>query len=357
MKSEKKGAVSLVLMLMAAICTACGSSGRIRIYDSGRVTMMEATLPATVADVLAEANITLEAGDQTDPAPDVRVEGGTITILRQKTVTLAVDGEERSITTMAGTVEELLQEEGLSVTDGVMLSPDIQTVLEDDLRIEWTTQIPVEIFADGDKRTVYTQAATVEEVLKEQKIVLSEDDQIKPDADTAVTADMQITITRITYEDVIEVETVPFETVRQNDASIARGSEVVRTEGADGERLIFYRVTKTDGEETARERTGDMISKEPANRVILVGTRAAQTANTNVQPAPAQTPEPEPEPAVEPTPAPEPEPTPEPEPEPAPEPVPERTELYRINYADESNPGHGHYEVMYSDGTREYIEY
>jgi hypothetical protein len=82
-----------------------------------------------------------------------------------------------------------------------------------------------------------------------------------------------------------KTETVKYKTIETNDSSIPLGEKRVSIEGVVGERTISYEVTYVNGTETKREEIKNVITTEPVNRVILVGTYVAPPAP---QPAPAQ---------------------------------------------------------------------
>jgi hypothetical protein len=73
---------------------------------------------------------------------------------------------------------------------------------------------------------------------------------------------------------VTEVQEIPFTTRRINDASLARGTEKVRTAGAAGQKTLIYEVTITGGAETDRRLVSETITKQPVAQVIAVGTKA-----------------------------------------------------------------------------------
>lgn len=68
-----------------------------------------------------------------------------------------------------------------------------------------------------------------------------------------------------------EVE-VAFGTTYKDDSTLAKGKTKVITEGVNGVRTKTYKVTYTDGVETAREKISDEITVQPVNRVVANGT-------------------------------------------------------------------------------------
>jgi hypothetical protein len=79
----------------------------------------------------------------------------------------------------------------------------------------------------------------------------------------------------VTVEEERVVEAVPFESSRVDDASLPSGNTVVGTVGVGGERTTIFRVTYTDGVETAREQVSAALTRPPVNEVVHVGTYVA----------------------------------------------------------------------------------
>lgn len=77
----------------------------------------------------------------------------------------------------------------------------------------------------------------------------------------------------ITKETLKLVEDIAIETKKEDDPTLEKGQEKVKQEGAVGEKIVVYSVTKTDGKETAREKTGETIVKDMVPKIILVGTK------------------------------------------------------------------------------------
>lgn len=76
----------------------------------------------------------------------------------------------------------------------------------------------------------------------------------------------------IEIKTVTETEPIPYETIRQNDNSLAQGTTRTATTGIAGEKTLTYEVTYTDGLETARTLISEQITRQPTTEIILVGT-------------------------------------------------------------------------------------
>ena len=86
----------------------------------------------------------------------------------------------------------------------------------------------------------------------------------------------------------VTTEEVAFQTIEQEDATLAKGQTKVVQEGVVGERTIYTEVTIVNGEKSSKV-IENIITKEPVNKVIVVGTKE------EVAPKPTQPVTPEPE--------------------------------------------------------------
>ncbi|CAM1670933.1 hypothetical protein SMIE22_19100 [Streptococcus mitis] len=86
----------------------------------------------------------------------------------------------------------------------------------------------------------------------------------------------------------VTTEEIAFQTIEQEDATLAKGQTKVVQEGVVGERTIYTEVTIVNGEKSSKV-IENIITKEPVNKVIAVGTKE------EVAPKPTQPVTPEPE--------------------------------------------------------------
>ncbi len=86
----------------------------------------------------------------------------------------------------------------------------------------------------------------------------------------------------------VTTEKVAFQTIEQEDATLAKGQTKVVQEGVVGERTIYTEVTIVNGEKSSKV-IENIITKEPVDKVIAVGTKE------EVAPKPTQPVTPEPE--------------------------------------------------------------
>ncbi|PCC28062.1 cell wall function protein [Glutamicibacter sp. BW80] len=100
----------------------------------------------------------------------VVIAGAVFYISGQKSVTVAVDGDEQIFTTRAATVQDALDQEGISVYERDELSVAADSELSDEQRIEISRNKSVQVSIDGTDRVVHTTGMTVADVMDELKL-------------------------------------------------------------------------------------------------------------------------------------------------------------------------------------------
>ena len=72
---------------------------------------------------------------------------------------------------------------------------------------------------------------------------------------------------------------IPFQSTTQNDSSLASGTTAVAVAGVDGVETITYKVTYTNGVQTSKVQTSDVITTAPVTQVTKIGTYVAPKPN------------------------------------------------------------------------------
>lgn len=90
-----------------------------------------------------------------------------------------------------------------------------------------------------------------------------------------------------TKKQVVVEEKIPFKTSEQNDASLNKNETKVKNEGIDGTRKVTYEVVYKNGVETGRVEIRSEVTREPVDKVVLLGTYVApQLPSMPTQPQP-----------------------------------------------------------------------
>ncbi|WP_106849796.1 resuscitation-promoting factor [Blastococcus sp. Marseille-P5729] len=236
------------------------------------------TYANTVDGVMKDAQIDVSNRDAVSPSVDSAVaDGSTINITRARVVDYTVDGVHNREWVTALTVEEALDQLGVSDNAKVSASRS-QRIPLDGTSLEITTSKDVVINVDGRVVEASSTAGDVQTLLDEQGIVLEQQDNTDPAVDTEIAPGMTINVNRIRTADVQETQTVDYQTVEQEDSSLTVGTKKTLTEGVKGEQVVTYSVVTTNGVETSRQQTGVQVTKPPVDQVVAVGTKPKATS-------------------------------------------------------------------------------
>jgi uncharacterized protein YabE (DUF348 family) len=249
----------------------------------------------------------------------------------KKTVALTLNGQDKVVQTHAQTVEEVLKELGLTINSNDYLFPSVKTKVKDNFEIVWKQAKQVDIVKDNEKKTVWTTADTVAELLKEQKISLIEQDDISAKPEDPISDKMSIEINKALYltfidgskkaqkvwstsatvadfltqqgitlkkldrvepslqekveqnavikvirvekvTDVVE-EPINFAVVTKKDTNLAKGKEKIVKEGKNGLKTKKFEVVLENGKEVSRKLVSEKTVREKEDKEVAIGTR------------------------------------------------------------------------------------
>ncbi|MEU5843515.1 transglycosylase family protein [Rhodococcus sp. NPDC047139] len=232
------------------------------------------TMNSKVGDILAAAGYTIDENDVVAPAVDSSVSDGDTIVLRQaREIRLTVDGEERSVWTTALTVDEALDQFRLS--DDVYVSASRSHRLPlDGADLEVVTVKTVRFADNGAPASELRIAApTVADLLEAQGAKLEQADSVTPALDAPLEEGMEVVITRDRIEPRTENHPIAPPEHRVDDPNMFQGETAVNDPGAPGERAVTFDVHTVNGVEVGRVETGFTVVTEPRPVIVRVGTK------------------------------------------------------------------------------------
>lgn len=229
----------------------------------------------TVSDVLAAAGVQVGEHDVLVPSASTKVrDGGRVALRRGRELTLVVDGQPRTIWVTAASVDEALDQVGLRESGLELSASRSRGIPVEGFTLRVSTPKRVTLTLDGTTRTLTTSAPTVRDALVEAGVVLDRDDRLSASRTQRLREGQAIRAVRVTVQRVRERVAVPFRTERRADASLSKGSTKVVTTGRAGAVVNTVERVLADG---ALEKTTvlstDRVS-EPVTQVVAVGTKA-----------------------------------------------------------------------------------
>jgi uncharacterized protein YabE (DUF348 family) len=246
------------------------------------------TYADTVSDVLADEGLTTAAHDVVLPAPSTTLSSGdTVVVNRARPLRLTVDGVSQQVWVTAQDVDQALAQLGLR-SDGLVLSASrSQRVPLSGMQLSISTPKAVVLVVDGQTRTVTTTAATASALLAEQGVTLGPQDRTSLLPDQALLNQMRLQVFRVTTQDVVVTTAIPHKTVQTQDPNALVGTQKVTQPGVDGQQATTFRVTYTDGVESGREQVSTAVAKPAVDQLVTVGSKPRPAAPASAAPAPS----------------------------------------------------------------------
>lgn len=263
----------LSLALVALFCVPLVlTTKRVRVVVDGQVQQVRASFADTVGDVLARRRVEVSPADRVTPPPHAPlVDGMGIRIERAIAVrVVAQDGSARHVLTPERTVPGVLQAAGLEGAEPVR--PVLRPLSDGDV-IRVRLPMLVLVHVDGTLVSFSTTASTLGEALSQSDLTLGADDVLDPPLTTPVDATVVARITRISSRSETEEVALPFQEVRRETDELLKGRTRLVAPGVEGLRRDTYEVRVVDGRDVERTLVSSEVVREPADRVVEVGTR------------------------------------------------------------------------------------
>lgn len=190
-------------------------------------------------------------------------------------ITVSDDGEVKQAFVYSKTVEDALKEAGIIVSEFDELSLDLNANLKENKHIEIKRAKEVTLSVNGNNETIFTTLLKVSDVIEKSGIVIGDDSLLVTPGETLVSDGLKIEIIPKVYEEVTEIEAIPFETTRKANYNLESGNTRVSKAGVDGEKSVTYRVLKHNGEILEKELISEKVIKKPVNKIVEYGVVAA----------------------------------------------------------------------------------
>ena len=156
-----------------------------------------------------------------------------------------------------------------------LIDVDYYEDITDDMVIHIIKEFNVKLTADGETRDLTLLPSTVDDVLKEQRIILDSDDLVEPALDTQLKEGDHIVVKRVVKVRQKEEDITKYKTVYQADSSMTIGDVQVTQKGRNGKVEKTYKVTYVDGVATEKELVDTETIRKKKDKIISYGTKIA----------------------------------------------------------------------------------
>ena len=155
---------------------------------------------------------------------------------------------------------------------------NVDAYLTNGMTINIIHRIPITLTVDGETTEVITSASTVEELLEEQDITVGSKDRLSKDKTASLTSGDKLVIERINVKKITETEEIEYETQTEYSGDMYAGESRVSQDGVNGEKDLTYEVTYVDGKESGRRLVSEKVTKEPVPQIVVEGTKQQETS-------------------------------------------------------------------------------
>ena len=190
----------------------------------------------------------------------------------QKEVLIIDDVAKHEIVTYKDTVKDVLEQNKIELNPKDKISPEIESIVKDGMKIAIHRAVPVRVIADGKEAQILSAEDTVEDMLAAEGIIYDSSDRIYPEPDTAVSMDMDVRVVRITEKEVTEKQILAYTNEVKEMPEWDIGTDKLIRDGSSGEKVTTFKLTYEDGVEKKKEVTQEKITKPAISHLMAVGT-------------------------------------------------------------------------------------
>ncbi|MGW0391114.1 ubiquitin-like domain-containing protein [Streptomyces sp. NPDC003042] len=232
------------------------------------------TFAGNVDDLLAAEGLGVGPHDLVVPARGSALDDGEEIVVRYgRPLRLTLDGQSRQVWTTARTVDGALRQLGVRVEGAYLSTPRTAPVPREGLTLGVRTERGITFMVDGRERTIRTNAATVQEALDQAGISLHGQDTTSVPPDAFPRDGQTVTVLRISGTREVREERIPYATERVDDATLFAGTEVVEQSGRPGARRVTYSLRTVNGVRQKPRKIAEETVREPVTQIVKVGTK------------------------------------------------------------------------------------
>lgn len=242
------------------------------------------TFASSVAGALKSAGLRINEEDTLAPTANSPIEDGSrIVLKRGRPLTLTVDGMQHEIWTTALTVKHALQQVGMHSPDMELSADPSRPIPLNGMALVVRITRPITLLDGGQPaKELNSTALSVGDLLTQQGVPLQEHDTVTPDRASPVLPGMTVQVTRVRIEERSERRSVQPPVKKVKDPKLPIGDVVVEDPGSPGEEIVTFEVTLKNGTETGRRQlTRQEITPARPSRV-RVGAKGSTGAEGSV---------------------------------------------------------------------------
>ncbi|HMH70601.1 MAG TPA: G5 domain-containing protein [Candidatus Saccharimonadales bacterium] len=240
------------------------------------------TKATTLRDAFAEAGIEIDPNDIVEPGLDESLVANNyeVNVYRARPVTIIDGAIRQKIMSSYQTPKQITAQAHIDLHDEDIATIDANTDMVSQgagVQLSIARATPFNLVLYGTKKTAYTQAKTVGDMLKQKAITIGKDDTLSVAKDASIQSGMTIELWRNGKQTATEEHDVAFETEKIQDADHEVGYKQIKTPGVVGKKTVTFEIEMKNGQEISRKEIQSVVTKEASKQVEVIGTKMSNT--------------------------------------------------------------------------------
>lgn len=191
----------------------------------------------------------------------------------KKNIEINDNGVQYEVFSSANTVDEILKEKRINLNDNDLIFPAKNEKIYSGANIIIFRAKKITIKEGGNSTIVYTFQNTVEQAIWENKdIKFDEDDITVPARTSTIKGGEIISITHVLIKEEVKKLDIEYKTISNEDEKLGWRVKKVTQKGEKGVKEVKYKVVYNDGKEISRKILESNVVKDPVNEVVTQGT-------------------------------------------------------------------------------------
>lgn len=287
---KKVAAISAMLAIFVTVLSLVvyeGTKKNVTIEADGKTIELK-THAKTVEDVLAQRDIEIGSHDTISPSAETSIKDGMAIDWKQaKPVAINMNDDSTTIWTTESSVQDVLTEAGVELSDHDSVKPSLDSKVGEKSEITVNKAFQFTLKDGSKSKKVWATSTTVADFLKNENIQLSKLDRIEGDKNQVLSPKSVVSIVRVEkVSDVVE-ETTNFDVKKRTDDSLLKGREKIVREGEKGKVRKRFEIVKENGKEVSRKLIREHVVAHPKNKVVSVGSKVVLADASATKKAPA----------------------------------------------------------------------
>jgi uncharacterized protein YabE (DUF348 family) len=263
----------LAVALVLGVSGFTRSDHTVELSVDGHAQSVE-TRAETIGELLDEQGVDVSERDLVQPDPSVSLaDVDDVTVRHARPIQVVVDGQPTQLWTTELTVDAALAQVGVRIGDAEVTTSRSARVPLSGARVGVKLPDQVTVLHDQRRTTVVTTASTVSEVLREAGVRLDDQDVVNVGLQHRVETGLQIEVTRVTSRVQRDRYRLSYPVVRRADPSHYEGYEKVVKAGRAGVAVREVKVIRHDGIVVKQHLLSRRVLREPERKVIVYGTK------------------------------------------------------------------------------------